>query len=61
MQGGKVIKFSLVGAICVLIMVVSLIIGLVKFIPKWLDDKDENEKEEEVVAFGYSKDKSCII
>lgn len=50
MQGGKVIKFSLVGAICVLIIVVSLIIGLVKFVPKWLDDKKEKE-EEEVVAF----------
>lgn len=43
-MGGKVIKFNLMGAICVLILIIAIIVGIIIFATKPKNEENKNSK-----------------
>lgn len=44
MQGGRVIKFNLMGAIFILIIIIAIIVGLIKYVPKLFNNKNNDNE-----------------
>lgn len=56
MQGGRVIKFNLMGAICILILIIAIIIGIIKYVPKLFNDREINKTDKENISGEHSEE-----
>ena len=57
----RVIKFNLVGAICVLILIVTAIVGITVFTVKFIKSRENNEEKKLGEVFGDTFPKQVII